>query len=173
MKKAHVCKIVTVCLSAIFLLSALAACDTNQQSNVNNKTQYSTDVAYSASQYTMFLNKQITTVTNQLTTQMALADGVAHDSSYPIEDALSSVNSSIKILDETIDNVDTMFPPADYYEDRVNLLECMKNVKSTFETYRDELKKTPIDTKKIEELIDIMEGDYMAITAISNIYWEK
>ena len=121
----------------------------------------------------MFLNKEITTVTNQLTTQMALADGVAHNSSYPIADAQASIESSIKIMDECIENVDEVFPPADYYEDRENLLECMKNVKSTFEAYRDALKSQPIDTAKIEELIKIMEGDYMAITAISNIYWEK
>lgn len=171
MKNTHARKLVIVCLSAVFLFSALSACESNKPSKPQN--QYSTDVAYSASQYTMFLNKEITTVTNQLTTQMALADGVAHNSSYPIADAQASIESSIKIMDECIENVDEVFPPADYYEDRENLLECMKNVKSTFEAYRDALKSQPIDTAKIEELIKIMEGDYMAITAISNIYWEK
>lgn len=171
MKNTHSRRLVVVCLSATFALSAFTACQSNQ--SPTPKQQYSTDVAYSASQYTMFLNKEITTVTNQLTTQMAMADGVAHNSSYPIEDAIKSVDSSIKIMDECIENVDEMFPPADYYEDRENLLECMKNTKSTLETYRDAIKSKPIDTKKIEELIKIMEGDYLAITAISNIYWEK
>lgn len=160
-------KFTVICLSALFLFLAIGC---NIQKGDPDK--FTTDVSYSASQYTMFVNKQITTVTNQLTTQMAMADSIANSSNYPIEDAILSANSSIQIVEECRDNIKTMLPPAEYAENRESTLKILESIISTLETYRDSLKSTPIDVSKIKDLIKIMENDYMALTAQSNIYWE-
>lgn len=161
-------KIIVICLLTVFLFSTLFACSLPEK----RTDGFSTDSAYSASQYTMFVNKEITTVTNHLVTQMALGDKVINGSDYPVEDALKSAENSVKVLNECIENVNTMIPPTQYAEDRISVLEALESAKSTLETYCDALKQNPIDTKKIKDLIGIMEADYIHLTSLSNIYWE-
>lgn len=155
-------------LSIICLLILSACAPTN-----NNATQetYIMDYALDAAAYCSYVNKEIDACTNQLTTLMLLTDQVK-DGEYPAADCLKSAEYAVEIIKACYEQVDIMPPPAQYADTRVNVLRCMDNSKRDVESLINELSKSPVDTKNLESINSLMQGDYIALSAEFNVFYE-
>ncbi len=162
--------VITTTLCSLIALTALTGCGgTGYGTATSGQTVYSAQFAQSPLEYTNFLNKEIETVTNQLSTQIMLAESVCNNN-YPTSDAIVSVGESIQIVEECINNVDTMQPPESYAENRTSTLSLMQNAKSSLEAYKQALMDG--STSSIESCKSVMQSDYIAVTAQFGAYWE-
>ncbi len=143
-------------------LFLLGGC-TKPQTIETGKTMYSTQFEQSTMEYTIFLDKEITPITNALTTQILLIKHVVNDN-YPLSDALDSAKSALDVISDCIEQVDTMNPPDSYEDLRVSVLKSMNNCKNDVETYIDELESGEIDKDRLDSLRKIMQADYIALT---------
>ena len=162
--------VILSCMLTICCILLLCGCSVKELAEKNMSAEgvtYSARYAQSPHQYTNFLNKEIEAVTNQLSTQMLLAESV-EKGNYNIEEAVLSAEDSIQIIQECIDNVDTMRPPVDYEENRESVLRLMENGKNTVEDYRDAL----LNGDSPEGYAKKMQADFIAITAEFNAAWE-
>ena len=149
---------------------SLCGC-TNYGSQPNGTTVYTAQFPYSAQEYMSFLNKEIEPVTNQLTTHMLLAQNVA-DGTYPASEALASAQDSLRIIQESRDNVDTMQPAYEYDEERISVLRVLDNAEATMTSYIEELQKDQPNANQLRAYSDIMRSDYLTLTGLFNVYWE-
>ena len=163
-------KFVRICfllfLSALMMIT-VTACKLPEKDDPS--IVYDTDTAFSPQMYTSFINKQIEPVTNVFVSQMGLADKVC-DSEYPIQDAITSAITAVETIDTSIKGVDNMFPPVKYTSLRDDVLKELVNAKNTVETYLYELEQPYINSAKIKSCRDLMEGDFIALTSLFNVY---
>lgn len=162
--------IIATSLCSLMVLATLTGCSgIGYGTATSDQTVYSAQFAQSPLEYTNFLNKEIEAVTNQLSTQIMLAESVSKNN-YPVADAITSVGDSIQIVEECINNVDTMQPPASYSENRTSTLSLMQNAKSSLEAYKAALMEG--NSSAIESSKSVMQSDYIAVTAQFGAYWE-
>lgn len=159
-------KYILILLSAMMLIS-IAACKLPEKDDPS--IVYDTDTAYSPQMYTSYINKQIEPVTNVLVSQMGLADKVC-DSEYPVQDAITSAKTAIETIETSIKGVDNMFPPVKYTSLRDDVLQALVNAKDTVETYLNELEQPYVNSAKIKSCRDLMEGDFITLTGLFNVY---
>lgn len=162
---------ISVVLACAALLLPALACTPVAEKEQDNM-YYASDIAANPQQYTMFVNKEIEPVTNHLVTQMGLADKVAAGE-YPAADALTSVQNAIKAIAASIDQVDKALPPANYADLRTNVLQAMVNAKDTLEAFEGELLQPTLSKENIERLRNVMEGDFIVLTGLFNVYSDR
>jgi len=154
-------------LLGVFGLSGCAEIATQNNAQVTYNMQTPLDAA----QYSSFISKQINAVTNQLSTNILIAQKISTEN-YPITDALNSATASLQIISSARNQVDVMIPPNQYADTRENMLRMMLNAESDLTTYIDELKKDNCSLNVIKELQSLMQTDFIALTAEFNIYYE-
>ena len=152
--------IVIIMLVSLFLTGCM-----EENTKQTEGKEYFTQFAQSPAEYTIFLDKEITEVTNILATQNLLAKSVL-DKNYPKEDALDSASQALEDLQAVIFQVDGMNPPEIYEKSRVSLLNILYNCQSDLEAYKEALESDSINSKKIEGLRDMMQADFIALTGI-------
>jgi len=164
-----------ITLACIFAVGTLPACS-NQNSDNYAKVQedgtveYDTSAAVDPMNYTMYANKEITMITNILSSHIANGDNVVKGK-YLASDELRTLEGNLDMVQEAIDSVDTMHPPADYEDDREAILAAMLNAQDSLTRYQDALNGE--GSLSIEKCVDLMEGDYITLTSkMQAAYWE-
>lgn len=162
---------------ALFVLSALAcglltgcAESAKQKTDVTDEgiVIYDTDTATDSMNYTNYANKEIDLVMNILSTHIANADNV-NKGKYIAFDELSAVIADRDKVAEAIDSVEGLNPPNQYEDDRDTILERLTNADGTLEAYQEALEDGETD---LQDYIDLMEGDYVALSGAFNLPWE-
>ena len=65
-----------------------------------------------------------------------------------------------------------MQPAKGYEEYRLDVLQAVANVENTFETYINILQEDVPDRQNLLAIADVMESDFIAVTALFNIVSE-
>lgn len=137
----------------------------------NTDETYIMSESLDASSYCLFINKEISACTNQLSSMMLICNNVAKGS-YHASDALESAKESYDIIESAREKVDIMTPPPQYEDNRLDTLRLMDNASDDIDTMIDILSTTPLDTFALEDLSSVMQSDFIALTSEFNIYYK-
>lgn len=155
-------------LSAVYIFSACNTKDVSTQYKDDGTVNYSTKHPMSATDYMTYINTEALTLYNQLMTRMDMGLNVANGI-YPAEDELKNIDASMKVVDDTIENITVTNPPAVYKETREDILRVMANGKSSLEAYREAVKEE--NAEKIKVSIKLMKNDATSLTAFIGIHY--
>lgn len=168
-------RIPIVVLTCTLILSSLPGC-ANQNSDNYVKVQddgtieYDTNDAVDPMNYTLYVNKELTVITNILSSHIANGDNVVKGK-YLASDEAKTLESNLDMVQESIDSIDTLHPPTDYEDDREAILTAMLTAQDSLTRYKDALNGE--GSLSIEECVDLMEGDYITLTSkMQAAYWE-
>ena len=156
---------------SLIIISSIVLAGCAEPKQVKDGTVYTTEFPQSAMEYTIFIDKEIVTVTNELTTQILLSK-FALQGTYPIEDAIDSAKNSIDIIQDCIDTVDTMNPTNGYDETRVRVLKQFANCKADIEAYLELLEEGNLTESNINSVKALMQADYLALTGEFNVQYK-
>ena len=111
--------------------------------------------------YTLTLNKRITVVSNQIITQISNAQSISDATK---DNCIASAQASIRIVDEAIQEVETMPAPAEYEADKQNALRIMRLTKEHMEQF---VSRMGADNKNADygDIVDLLQNDYNTLTA--------
>lgn len=151
-----------------FTLVLLCGCVQHPWQKNADDTIYSAQFPYSDVEYTMYVNRELDPVTNVLSANLMLARNVADDE-YPQEDALMSATSALKTVQESKENINVMQPATGYEDYRLDVLQALVNAENTLETYIKILAESSPDRESLLAIAEVMESDFIAITALFNI----
>lgn len=160
-------------LAALLCAVSAAACGdigSADPAMSGGEVEYSTEQALSAAEYTLFVSKQVTSVMGVLTSHASTGYSVTKGE-YPLEDEIANCESSVKKVQECIDEVSVMRPAKDYEDARDATLEKMENALNTLESYQEELGAESPDFEKLSNLVDLMKGDFTTLAAQAGTYW--
>ena len=160
------------CLIVFILIVVMSVCFIGCSDNANNTDNtYSAQWAYSPQEYTSFVNKEITPVTNQLVTQIMMSRNMISMEGSKT-DALYSAKESLSIVQESYNAIDSMQPAEEYSELRTNAMTHLQEVTNTLETYIKELEKDQPDTSVLQSISSDMETQYTSLTGLLGVYWK-
>lgn len=153
---------ISICICLLTGIGALTACSL-PITEKDPDSIYSAEFSYSPWEYATWLNKEIEVVTNELTTQMILAQSYINGS-YPASQAVASAESSLTIINEACAQVTTMRPPRDYTQNREETIRLMNNAANDIQAYINALNSGG----NVSGCKDKMLADNTAITAQFN-----
>lgn len=160
-------QLIALSLALIMLCCVFSGCQSSQQPAT--EPTYNMSYGLDAMQYCLFLNKQSTTVLNQLSTHMVLALRVTNETK---DNALESARNSLTAIQDARYEVDIMCPPAEYANNRVNTLRLFDNAAADIKQMIAALECTPIDSAALSALVEQMQTDFAALTAAFNVYYK-
>lgn len=132
--------------------------------------EYATDDATDAMNYTLYVNKELTLVSNVLSTHIINGTNVISEQ-YPTSDALISLNDDLDLVEEAIASVETLHPPEAYIDDREAILTAMVTAQDSLLRYQKALNGD--ESLSVEDCVHLMEGDYTNVTGkMQATYWE-
>ena len=161
-------KVFFVLLVGLLCLSCLGACASSPAPSTDGRAQYNANPG-DALNYSLYTNKEISLVMNELEAHMANAM-LVQNGDYPIEDEIANVTASIDLTKEAVKSVETLAPTNEYEDDRDEILRRLVNAQSTLEGYKKCLEDG--DLSKLGQYADLMQGDFIALKAMFNNVWE-
>lgn len=167
-------KIPVFCMVCLLLFAMLSGCGSDPknyaQVQPDGTVRYDTDDAVDPMNYTLYVNKEITLITNILATHTGNGDNVIKGK-YPAADESISVATDLDLVAEAIESVETMHPPTDYEDDREAILIAMLAAQDSLTNY-----KAALDGEAdydLRDCVELMEGDYVNLTGkMHATYWE-
>nr|WP_303180707.1 hypothetical protein [Lachnoclostridium phocaeense] len=131
-----------------------------------DKGVYSTQNSMSAAEYSIYINKQITVYTNQLTTRMSMIQNMKQGSVY--ENEIQMAEKSLEIMADVLESVTVTKPSFYRGDDREKVILAMETANDNMELYTEGLKNGD-DVSGFEELF---QNDFNALTGLANLYYE-
>lgn len=162
-------------LACILILSSMPGCANQNNENYakvqdDGTIEYNTNDAVDPMNYTLYVNKELTAITNILSSHIANGDNVVKGK-YLASGEAKTLEENLDMVQEAIDSVDTLRPPTDYEDDREAILTAMLTAQDSLTRYKDALNGE--GSLSIEECVDLMEGDYITLTSkMHATYWE-
>lgn len=153
----------TLLLCIVIMTLMLGAC-TPIVSDDASQGDYATQNKVSVLEYSMFMNKQITVFTTQLTSHMSLIanEGCCYENIIPVTE------ETIRVLKADLDEVIVTYPPVSYEDARETTITVMQTAIEHMESYLQTMK----DSKPVSEYVDIFQTDFHALTAQANLYYQ-
>ena len=151
----------------ILLATALSGCEEIQSSDLEDG--YNTEVSMSAVEYTIFISKQVSVLTNVLTTRMSMADAIVNDG-YDVSTEIESTDEAISKVTATKDEIEVTMPAKSQETDRENLLSLTEDALDALNTYMDNLKSN--DKSAIKNSISELKNCMIAISGEANVYYQ-
>ena len=130
---------------------------------------YATDYAMSATEYTLFLQKQILVLNNVMFTRSLMADDVANGK-YEAEKELQSAESSLDQVETLQDEITAAMPASGYETDRQDTIDLAEDARNILEDYIENLKNN--DTSGIKQNAVEMRECSIAVSGNANQYYE-
>ena len=124
---------------------------------------YATQNRVSAIEYSIFINKQVTIFTTQLTSHISLISNRAED----YENMILVAEESIAIMNDTLNEVHVTYPPVTYDDDRETVLSIMEITMDHMKNYLHDMK----NKKDISKYIDVFQSDHALLISQANLYY--
>lgn len=164
MNKALLKKMIVVGVSVLLLTVCCSGCGNLDDPNTTEQQTYSTQLPMTVMQYTTYINREITDVQNQLTSQILLLDSLSKGECKR-EEALLSAEASLKNVKRIIESVDTTYPPLEMTGVRAEMLIVLENIDSLLNDYVMVLSDSAeISAEKIISLKNQMETISFTLT---------
>lgn len=158
MKKKNILFIVLV-----FCIATLCGCDAIKPGSPNSG-DYLTQNANSALEYHIYVNKQITVYTNQLSTHMMLLQ----NSNGNYENIILSAEQSLSIMQDSLNGVIVTYPSISADDERLTVISTMETAITHMEDYIKDLK----EDKDVSGYSDKFQNDYFALTGLANLHYQ-
>lgn len=152
------------CGLVLFLLVSMTGCAPIQPDTADDG-KYSTQNPMSAAEYSIYINKQITVFTNQLTTRRTMAKNLP-ESSY--ENEAYMAEQSLKVMQDALEEVKVTMPSSGREEDREALIAAMETAISHMEGYIDCVEAGSDTSAYTKEF----ENDFTQLTGLANLYYQ-
>lgn len=166
-------------LVALFTTSSFCACTSEIKIKPDSPKDgvYSAQTANSAMEYALFLNKQTTVFTNQLTSHMMLIANTApfyqgmagikpESNLYEFQE--ESAQQSINVMQDALDTVKVTMPSIGAEDDREAMVLAMELAIEHMTGYQEALR----DGKDVSGFKNDFQNDLNALTAITNVYYQ-
>lgn len=125
---------------------------------------YATQYPQSALEYSIYLNKQITVFTNQISTRLNQA---VHSKDGNYENEADLAQQSVDIMQDTLDEV-TATESSDYSEEnRLSVIEAMQTAIDHMKDYTEAVKNGESD---LTDYTHSFENDFNALTGLASLY---
>ena len=151
--------------AGMIAIIGITGCSTQIQPDSKSAGTYSTQTPMSSLEYSIYMNKQITVFTNQLSSRMIMAKN-AENSSYENEKDLAE--ESLKVLQDTLDEVTVTKPAKTAEDDRETAIEAMQTAVDHMKQYVDALD----DEKDVKAFADTFQNDFNALSGLANLYYQ-
>lgn len=125
--------------------------------------KYATQTSMTSLEYALYMNKQITVFTNQLSTRMAVA---ANHKDVQSSNESYMTQQSIETLQDTLDEVTVTKPSKEKDDSREAVMTAMETAIEHLKSYKSNLD----DGKDISGYADEFQNDFNELTGLANLY---
>ena len=125
--------------------------------------KYATQTSMTSLEYALYMNKQITVFTNQLSTRMAV---VANHKDVPSSNESYMTQQSIETLQDTLDEVTVTKPSKEKDDSREAVMTAMETAIEHLKSYKSDLD----EGKDISGCADEFQNDFNELTGLANLY---
>lgn len=160
-------RIKIISMLCISLAIFLSGCGKIESGSIENG--YATEFAMSAVEYSIFINKQISSAENILFTRMSMADNVM-DGVYEISKEIENIDEAISKMDAILEETTITMPATNYETDRQSILNLMEDAKLALEDYKEVLESGSYS--RLEAYANQLKACYVALSGEANVYYE-
>lgn len=125
--------------------------------------KYATQTSMTSLEYALYMNKQITVFTNQLSTRMAVA---ANHKDVQSSNESYMTQQSIETLQDTLDEVTVTKPSKGKDDSREAVMTAMETAIEHLKSYKSDLD----EGKDISGYADEFQNDFNELTGLANLY---
>lgn len=125
--------------------------------------KYATQTSMTSLEYALYMNKQITVFTNQLSTRMAVA---ANHKDVQSSNESYMTQQSIETLQDTLDEVTLTKPSKEKDDSREAVMTAMETAIEHLKSYKSDLD----EGKDISGYADEFQNDFNELTGLANLY---
>lgn len=125
--------------------------------------KYATQTSMTSLEYALYMNKQITVFTNQLSTRMAVA---ANHKDVQSSNESYMTQQSIETLQDTLDEVTVTKPSKEKDDSREAVMTAMETAIEHLKSYKSDLD----EGKDISGYADEFQNDFNELTGLANLY---
>lgn len=125
--------------------------------------KYATQTSMTSLEYALYMNKQITVFTNQLSTRMAVA---ANHKDVQSSNESYMTQQSIETLQDTLDEVAVTKPSKEKDDSREAVMTAMETAIEHLKSYKSDLD----EGKDISGYADEFQNDFNELTGLANLY---
>lgn len=126
---------------------------------------YTTQTRLSALEYSIFMNKQVTVFTNNLSTHMALAQ---NSKNFNYDANLVTAQNSLDQMQDALDEVIVTYPSQGSDNDRETAITTMKTAISHMNEYIEKIK----NNEDISNFASYFENDFLGLTSVASLYYQ-
>lgn len=163
MHKNSFISLVAVSCATMMLLTGCSGVTGEIKPDSPSDGKYATQYANSATEYYIYLSKQASVFTNQLTTYMIQ---IANGSTYEL--LTDALQQSIDTMQDALDEVTVTVPSVNAEDDRESMILAMQLAIEHMTGYKDTL----ANGGDVSGFKDDFQNDFNAITALANAYPE-
>ncbi len=125
---------------------------------------YATINPLTAAEYSIYMNKEITSFASELNTHMSMLAGGGEN----YENLLLLAEESLVIMQDILDEIIVTYPASTYEDDRETTISVMQTAIKNMEDYIQDIK----DEKPVSGYIDTFQIDFLALTGQANLYYQ-
>lgn len=125
--------------------------------------KYATQTSMTSLEYALYMNKQITVFTNQLSTRMTVA---ANHKDVQSSNESYMTQQSIETLQDTLDEVTVTKPSKEKDDSREAVMTAMETAIEHLKSYKSYLD----EGKDISGYADEFQNDFNELTGLANLY---
>ena len=125
--------------------------------------KYATQTSMTSLEYALYMNKQITVFTNQLSTRMAVA---ANHKDVQSSNESYMTQQSIETLQDTLDEVTVTKPSKEKDDSREAVMTAMETAIEHLKSYKSDLD----EGKDRSGYADEFQNDFNELTGLANLY---
>ena len=156
----------TLLLIGTMLMLLLTGCDTKIEPDKPTDGKYATQNQTSSLEYSIYMNKQITVFTNQLSTRMGSAKNISNG--YNVDNEITLAEQSLSVMQAAYDETNTVYPPNGADDDRQATLTAMETSISHMENYIEDLKSN----NDVSGYFKDFENDFNQLAGLASLYYE-
>lgn len=140
-----------------------SGCQTEIKPTDPKDGKYATQTSMTSLEYALYMNKQITVFTNQLSTRMAVA---ANHKDVQSSNESYMTQQSIETLQDTLDEVTVTKPSKEKDDSREAVMTAMETAIEHLKSYKSDLD----EGKDISGYADEFQNDFNELTGLANLY---
>lgn len=158
-----------IVVPAICISMALFCCGCTDIQPADTKNGFVSDEALPAHEYNLSITQEVTTVLNQMTTHMTLADSIKRDEvdGELQKDYIAQSKDTISVCKDVIE---TLTPAKTYEGDRKSLLLALEQVLETFDKYQDAVDND--DKEMLDKVLSELKVEYALLTSLANVTYQ-
>ena len=157
-------KLIPLLLFCILLSGCGGGCSSfSIEPDSSSTGTYSTQTSMSSLEYSIYMNKQITLFTNQLTATISIIQ-----TDYDYENAIDLANENLDSMNDALEEVIVTMPAETAEDDREMTIEAMETAIEHMEQYIEALE----NGEEVTGFKSAFQQDFNALTALATLYYQ-